>query len=108
MAVDEPEKIDVIGVDKKTGDVVLTISDHLGWEDEGSHLQILEQKLNSYLRFVENGEILEKYPAATGKPIVLRIVGLHPLTDRATRFYAEVADIVQGAGFTLQFELLQE
>ena len=41
MAVDEPDKIDIISK-RRNGDVVLTISDHLDWADTKAHQQVLQ------------------------------------------------------------------
>ncbi|MGO8134287.1 DUF6572 domain-containing protein, partial [Rhizobium ruizarguesonis] len=57
MALDETNVIDAIGVDKATGELVLTITDHLEWKGSDSeHLLLLQEKLNTYLGFVESGE----------------------------------------------------
>lgn len=49
MSIDQRDTIDVIGVDKKSNQVILTISDHLEWTADG-HLYLLQEKLNIYLR----------------------------------------------------------
>ena len=105
MSVDEPERIDVAGIDRVTGEAILTVSDHREWDDEETHLEALEEKLNSYLRFAESGEIVRKYPAAAGKHIIFRVVGLHPLSERAKEFYIAAGAVIERAGFRLEFEL---
>jgi uncharacterized protein DUF6572 len=49
MSVDQARTIDFIGVDKSTGDLILTVSDHLDWKDSGKHQLLLQAKINSYL-----------------------------------------------------------
>src|SRR6266540_2021756 len=66
MSISETDKIDVIGIDSASGDVILTVSDHLDWEDVGTHLLQLQEKLNTYLAFIESGEMLESYPKSAG------------------------------------------
>ena len=68
MAVDNPNVIDAIGTDQTTGEVVLTISDHLEWDDRNEHLLILQEKINRYIGFIETGELREKYPGAEARP----------------------------------------
>lgn len=41
MAVDDPRVIDFLGVNKITGAVTLTISDHLDWIDSDHHQIVL-------------------------------------------------------------------
>ena len=62
MTVEQTKVIDIISLDKRTGQVILTVSDHLEWNDSTRHQEILQAKLNAYLAFVESGEILGKYP----------------------------------------------
>jgi len=58
MTVEETNVVDLISTDRKTGDIILIISDHLDWSDSTGHQQILQAKFNAYLAFVESGEIL--------------------------------------------------
>jgi hypothetical protein len=68
VTVEHVDKIDFVTGEQKTGDMILTISDHLDWdEDEGEHLLVLQNKLNTYLEFIESGQIYAKVPQAVGK-----------------------------------------
>ncbi len=64
MSIEQTDLVDIISIDRMTGEVILTISDHLDWSDCGAHLLLLQSKLNRYLAFVESGEILQSYPKA--------------------------------------------
>ena len=67
MSVDQTDTVDFVTIDKASGDLWLTISDHLPWdENEGNHLVLLQNKLNAYLRFIESGEVFEKVPDGKG------------------------------------------
>ena len=57
-----------------TGDVILTISDHLDWSDSSSHQLLLQVKMNRYLAFIESGEIEQSYPSAKGRAVVIEVV----------------------------------
>jgi hypothetical protein len=50
MAVEQSDLIDIISTDRVTGDVVLTISDHLDWSDSPAHQVFLQAKLNVTVR----------------------------------------------------------
>ena len=56
MSVEDDTVVDIIGIEKATGQVVLTISDHLAWDDD--HLRLLERKIATYINFVESGQLL--------------------------------------------------
>jgi hypothetical protein len=53
MSVDQTNIVDFISINS-SGNVVLTISDHLEWDNEGRHIYILQEKLNKYLAFIES------------------------------------------------------
>ncbi len=68
MSVSDADVIDTIGTDRETGDIVLTVSDHLGWgEDSKEHIAALQRKLERYVDFVQSGQIHEEYPQAAGR-----------------------------------------
>jgi hypothetical protein len=109
MSLEETKVIDSIGVDKATNDVVLTIVDHLSWSNEEhgdhNHLLLLQEKLNTYLSFIEGGELLEKYPDSRGRKILIDVVGKHRLGIQGESFFTRASTIVTNAGFSLRFRL---
>jgi hypothetical protein len=74
MSIKQSDIIDIIGTERMTGEVVLTIGDHLDWSDSVAHQLLLQTKLNRYLAFVESGEILRSYPNAEGRRITFNVV----------------------------------
>ena len=108
MSIDETDKIDFTSIDNASGDLWLTISDHLPWdENEGDHLVLLQDKLNAYLRYVESGEVFENVPEAKGRAIVINIVGKFPLSQQADLFLGKARAAIEAAGFRLQFKLMR-
>lgn len=108
MSVSEPGKIDMWGIPKwDQSKVVLGISDHVGWEQEqeGEHLLLLQEKLNTYIAFIESGEINEAIPSAQGKTPIIRITGKYPLSEQAELFIDRVAETLKDAGIELEFVL---
>ncbi len=75
MSVDQTQVIDVVSKDPK-GTIVLSISDHLDWDNTKQHLLILQEKINTYLNFVDSGEICEKYPDAIPRGCCNRRAGV--------------------------------
>jgi hypothetical protein len=109
MSVDETNKIDFTSLDKNGSHVLLTISDHLGWEEEeGEHLLLLQDKLNTYLYFIESGKLVETFSWADGLPVVISIVGKFPLSTEATRFFGLVKGKLEEIGVSLEFRLVSE
>ena len=104
MTVEEVDKVDRIAFNRQNGDVLLVISDHLDWdESEGEHLLALQGKLNTYLEFVESGQLYANYPRAIGKRIIFYVVGKFPLSDEASKLYGLAGKAIQDYGCVLQF-----
>lgn len=108
MSIDQVEVVDFATIDKASGDLWLTISDHLPWDgNEGDHLVLLQNKLNAYLRFIESGEVFKKVPEAKGRSIVINLVGKFPLSQKGASFFEKARAATEGAGIRLQFDLMQ-
>ena len=107
MSVEQDGIIDIISTHRLTGEVTLTISDHLDWSDSIGHQEILQRKLNRYLAFIESGEIVEQYPTAKDRAIAIKIVFQLAPDESAQAFLAQVKQIVEGAGFGFRTEIFR-
>lgn len=107
MSVEQADAVDLIGVDRGTGDVVLTISDHLPW-DYDEHLLILQKKLNTYLAFIESGELVAEYPDAHGRKSRISVTCKYPPDDRGLEFFAAVEERIEGAGILFEWDTLAQ
>ena len=105
VSVEQTDVVDIMGIDRNTGHVVLTISDHLDWSNSVEHQDILQKKLNRYLAFVESGEILEQYPNAKNRPVAFRVVFQVPPDESGWAFIARARQVIESAGFTLRDEV---
>ncbi len=106
MSIEQPSVVDFVTIDEKSGDVLLTISDHLAWDqNEGTHLDLLQNKLNAYLRFIESGELVREFPHVIGRNVVINVVGKFPLSEQAKVFIRKASAAICDAGFRLQFNL---
>jgi hypothetical protein len=102
MALDKSHVIDAAGVEKDTGCVVLTIADHWSWDDQKNHLLALQEKLNAYFNFIESGEILEAYPDAAGRPIVIDVIGRFPIPEIGIDFLERASAVAADLGVTIR------
>jgi len=105
MAIDELNKIDRVMTDKKKTAVYLLLSDHLDWEEEGEHLELLQAKLNAYLDFIENGELIRHRPDLKGLPVTISVAAKYPLTPFATKFYRAAGPIAAEIGVSLELRI---
>ena len=102
MAIDNENVIDVISTDEKQNEVVLTIADHLDWELKMEHLLKLQTKINTYLSFIENGEIYEKYKTPPDKKLVIFVAGKYDLPDDkdVQDFYSRAGEVMKQLNVT--------
>lgn len=75
MSIEQADVVDGFGIDLARNMVVLTISDHLLWD--ARHLEVLEAKLASYIRFIESGQLKEALPSAEGKTVEIQVFCEH-------------------------------
>lgn len=111
MSVRAASVIDAVGIDENTGDVVLDLLDEEDWSDEAGHLLALQEKLNSYLAFIEGGQLYQQLEAMGRKitpgelPIRVEIVARFPVTTLAQRFLEAASRLFEGAGFELTHQV---
>jgi hypothetical protein len=86
MSVEQPDVVDVIGIETASGNVILTISDHLSWDAEDEHIFALQNKINTYLSFIESGELHSVYPDSTGREPIIEIVMRSPPSQAGVEF----------------------
>jgi hypothetical protein len=92
MSVNQTGTIDNIGT-TPDGKVMLTISDHHSW-NETWHLQLLQDKINAYLQFIENGQIFDNYPSAAGRELIIEAVMKFEPSKEGTSFLEAAQKIV--------------
>jgi hypothetical protein len=105
MAVDDSKTIDFVSVNGDSGIALLVISDHLDWIDTVDHQLKLQSKLNAYLVFVESGELVERFPDATGKPVEMRVVFLCQPDAEGGQFLARAKETIERAGFAFSYQV---
>jgi nucleotide-binding universal stress UspA family protein len=108
MSVEQTDVVDIMSVDEKTGEVVLTVTDHLEWKNSVEHQTILQKKFNAYLAFVESGEILRQYPKAEGRPVAFNVVFKYKPDSEGEQFLSRARAVIESAGFKLKSEIFAE
>ncbi|MGE8143801.1 DUF6572 domain-containing protein [Pseudomonas frederiksbergensis] len=109
MSIVETKVVDIIAVPEWEPDhVILVITDHLEWGDksqQGEHLLLLQEKINTYIAFIESGQLLEAYPPSKGKLPIIRINGLYELPEQGEAFIDRVTEVLKGVGIGMEFVL---
>jgi uncharacterized protein DUF6572 len=108
MTVEQRNVIDIISRDKESGQVILTVSDHLEWSDSTRHQEILQAKLNAYLAFVESGGILTKFPDAAERTILVKVVLKFKPDPEGRAFLQRAQEAIEKAGFAFMYNVFAE
>ena len=100
MSVEEPQKIDMIATRPDSDEVRLVISDHLDWRDVQRHSLRLQEKLNTYIAFVESGQVhdLEDPKVPVGSRITIVVAAQEQPPPESAAFFEQVAEILSGIG----------
>lgn len=101
MTIENSSSIDAIGTDKVTGAVHLSIFTHLRWEREALHL--LQEKISSYLGFIESGELVGAYPSAGGQQVVIDVFCKFRPTDEAVTFFEKAEAVAREYSAALRY-----
>ena len=103
MSITDKNKVDFISTRDATGDVILTISDHLDWEDASSHILMLQDKLNLYIHFIESRQIISEYPQSQGKNVVIEIVSKYPYEDIGLQLITKAKSVLESMNVDLRY-----
>ena len=99
MSVDQQGVIDVMTRSRETGDITLTISDHLDWAQPLEHMTLLQAKIDAYLRFVASGQVIERFPDAVHQAVTIQVAFRVPPPEGPVQdFLAAVEEKVEAAG----------
>jgi hypothetical protein len=106
MSIEKPDVVDAIGIKNETGKVVLNLLDAWDWTDEHAHLVALQSKLNGYFEFIESGQLVEAYPQAAGRKIIIGVIGRFPLATTAAALLDRARETCEELEVEIRFEHL--
>lgn len=107
MAIDNPKTIDGMAIDRERNALVLLLTDHLAWEDpeapsELEHLELLQDKINAYISFLESGQFKESYPGEDFAMAAIQVHFKHNITENCEKFLNAVQDQVGQLGVKIE------
>jgi hypothetical protein len=103
MSLEDSNVIDFVSLDP-TGNVFLTISDHLAWDVDNEHLLLLQEKINAYLSSIESGDLYDKYPKAKGRKIIINLSTKYLPNEEGYIFLKKVKTMLEAAGYEFQYQ----
>jgi hypothetical protein len=102
-----PTTVDLVTHDPERDQFVLIIVHSGGWDGSADEEDSLLQKLNSYLHFVLDGELAQRYPQATGQKIRLQIDSASDPPNNISRLISEADGQMMPRNIRVQFNLLK-
>jgi len=92
MMKDRTGIVDVIAEDKRTGEVVLVMNEPNEWVGSDEQLLALQERFNSYVSFLLDGEMAETHPEFAGKPARIELRCAHMPDTRALELLGLIHD----------------
>ena len=100
----EPSELDAIGI--VDSHLELLLVDSVGWEEEieAVHLEILQEKINNYIYFLESKQYVARYGDKFDKKVIHVIFQYSP-SDNGLAFLAAAQKTLQNTDMSLKIEL---
>lgn len=100
--VENPGVLDALGRDGETGEVVLVMLEPRPWNGGENQLLQLQEKLNSYLSFALDGEMLEQIPQLAGVPVRIQLACAEPPPEPVISLLEKVREQISFQGIGLE------
>lgn len=108
MTIEQKSIIDIIGVNEEEKYISLIISDHLKWDDKNEKLLLLQSKINSYLAYIESGQIYEQHPDSQGLDVHIVLTCMHVPSSEGLKFLEMISPIIEDAGFCFKWSVASD
>lgn len=100
LNIENTDTIDGMAYEQDTSSLILLLADGMDWSDMNRHLLLLQDKLNTYIWYIDSGQYEEKYPNV--RRIELRVSFLfeepklcHRLLEKAKHVFMNVFENVE-------------
>jgi hypothetical protein len=84
--------IDMIAHDPKTDEVVLVMKEEREWDGSDDRLHELQERFNTYVSFLLDGEMAEAHPELAGKRARIEVRCAHMPDNRALELLGAIHD----------------
>lgn len=99
----DTQKIDLVALNEKDNKVNLVIMDDQNWDDARSHIDMIHEKILTYVAYIENGTLLKHYPSAIGIEVAIKVVFEQTPSEEGQAFIASIHDILDDIGYNIEF-----
>ena len=84
----------------------LIIKDELSWDEELRHISAIQNKLKSYIYFLQSNQLLKSYPDSEGQQVTIKIEGEHAVPEKyKTLLTEEISNILDNEGFSFEWSV---
>ena len=108
MTIEDIGSVDALGISNCDGKAVLTIFDHLSWDDERSYVGLLEKKINTYLKFIKSGQLVEVSPKSRDRAIRIELIYQYPPSESACKILSTTTQQLQSVDIEFVYKPLPE
>ena len=107
MAIDDVNIVDGLAVDRENRVLYLLLTDHLSWTEgdslcEKDHLLLLQEKINAYISFLEEGQYRQNCPDVEIRTAVIEIHFQYEIPTACKQFLAVVQNQIVQLGIQIQ------
>lgn len=106
MSIEELNAVDGLGVSDDKKKLALLISDHLDWNNEYEHLILLQDKINSYVSFIETEQYKSIYPEYNFNQFVIEIRFKFKITDNCLKFINTASQQIKQLNTIINYTIL--
>jgi len=98
----DTDEVDAFTPGDNAGEAILFVFDHLNWDNPGEHLQLLQDKINAYLGFIESGQYGEQAPNQKFDKFIIRVISMFQPPSTVEGYIQAAAAQIQQFGVQLQ------
>jgi hypothetical protein len=102
LSVEQADVIDIVSTDPNSGEVTMTITDHLRWD--GHHVGVLNKKLAAYSQFVKRGGLEKSYEVPKGARVKFLVLLKYRPDVAGMNFLNAAKKHAQSQGVELEFK----
>jgi hypothetical protein len=103
-----PAVIDLFGVDHKTGEVLLVMSESRAWDGGHEQLHEMQEKFNAYASFVLDGEMIEANPDLAGRRTRIELRCQHMPNEEALELLHAIHDQLELQAIKVEVVVVKE
>jgi hypothetical protein len=105
MTIEQENVVDIISANKEEKYIALIIADHLEWDEKNEKLILLQSKINTYLSYIESGQIFKDYPDFDQLDVRIVLTCMYEPNAEGIKFLGLVTPIIEEAGFYFEWNV---